>query len=151
MEESFTITKRQVIAAFFARTLLGIIFLMQGFGKVFTWGMVGVYENVFKSYEIMLPSFLLKVLAYYTSYIELIAGVLLIIGLFRNYALYALGSVLLIVAFGHGMAQPIWDLSHVFPRAILLIIILVMPISWDKWNLDYLIYRKNATFKPRNK
>ena len=106
---------------------------------------------MFKSYETTLPSFLLKMVAYYTCYIELIGGALIIIGLFRNYALYALGSVLLIVAFGHDMAQRIWDLSHVFPRAILLIIILVMPISWDKWNLVYLIYRKSATFKPRNK
>lgn len=142
MEDSFTIARKQVMAAFFARTLLGIIFLMQGFGKVFTWGMAGVYENVFKSYETMLPVFLLKIVAYYTSYVELVAGALLIIGLFRSYAAYALASVLLIVTFGHGLAQPIWDLSHVFPRAILLIIILVIPENWDKWNLDDLIDRK---------
>lgn len=126
------------IVAFFARTLLGVIFLMQGFGKVFTWGLDGVY-NSFKSYEESLPKFLVVFAAYFTSYAELICGALLILGLFKNYALYALALVLLIVSFGHGLSSPIWDLNNVMWRAVLLVFLLVIPQEWDKWQLDKLI------------
>jgi len=129
----------KTIAAFFARVLLGIIFLMQGFGKVFTWGMDNVY-NSFQPYEeTFLPKFIVVFAAYFTSYTELIGGFLLVIGLFRNYALYALAAVLLIVSFGHGLSSPIWDLHHVMWRAALLIFLLVIPKEWDKRHLDSLL------------
>ena len=125
-------------AVFFTRVLLGLIFFMQGFGKVFTWGVEGVYQNAFQSFETtFLPVFLLKLTAYYTSYVELVGGFLLIIGLFRNYALYALASVLLIVTFGHGLQSPIWDLQHVIFRSILLIPLFLVPDTWDKWSVDF--------------
>lgn len=78
--------------------------------------------------------------AYYTSYIELLGGLLLVLGFKRDYALYALASVLVIVTFGHGLAEPIWDLSHVIYRAILLIFLLIMPKEWDKFSIDNFIY-----------
>lgn len=127
------------IAAFFARVLLGIIFMMQGIGKVFTWGLDGVY-NSFKPYEdTFLPKFLVVFSAYYTSYVELIGGALLVIGLFKNYALYALASVLLIVSFGHGLTSPIWNLNDVMWRALLLIFLLAIPKEWDKWQIERVV------------
>lgn len=131
----------RTIGVFTMRLLLGIIFMMQGYGKVFTWGLDGVYGG-FASYEEKLPTFLVKFAAYYTTFAELICGLLLVIGLFRNYALYALGVVLLIVSFGHGLSAPIWDLSHVFPRAVLLVALLLIPQEWDKWHVDGLIKRQ---------
>ena len=124
------------IALLTARVLLGLIFFMQGWGKVFTWGVENVYRSVFSSYTAYLPEFLLKIAAYYTSYVELIAGFLVILGLFRNYALYALASVLVMVTFGHGLSEPIWDLQHVMYRAILLLLLLLLPGSWDQFRLD---------------
>ena len=135
------LTFNQKAAAFFTRTLLGIIFLMQGYGKVFSFGMDNLYKS-FAPYEEKLPKFLVVFAAYYTTYVELIGGFLLVIGLFRNYVLYALGSVLLIVSFGHGLSQPIWDLSHVFPRAVLLIALLLMPKDWDRWQVEKLIRKR---------
>ncbi len=129
----------RVIGVFVLRVLLGVIFMMQGFGKVFTWGMDNVYKSFEPYEETFLPKLLLVFTAYFTSYAELIGGFLLIIGLFRNYALYALGAVLLIVAFGHGLTSPIWDLSHVFPRAVLLISLLLIPQEWDKWQIEIII------------
>lgn len=129
----------KTIAAFFARVLLGIIFMMQGIGKVFTWGLDGVY-NSFKPYEeTFLPKFLVVFSAYYTSYVELIGGALLVIGLFKNYALYALASVLLIVSFGHGLTSPIWNLNDVMWRALLLLFLLTIPKEWDKWQIERII------------
>ena len=133
----------QAAGLFFIRTLLGIIFLMQGYGKVFTIGVNKVYEMFFKSFEAtFIPKWLIFSTAYYTSYVELICGALLVIGLFRKQALYLLAVDLIIVSFGHGLMEPIWDLSHVLPRAILLAALFLLPVHWDKWNVDSLINKK---------
>ena len=127
----------------FTRALLGIIFLMQGYGKIFTYTVPKVYHLFFADFEkTFLPKWLIWTTAYYTSYAEMICGFLLIIGLFRKYALYLLAIDLLIVSFGHGLLEPIWDLQHVMPRAALLIILLLVPQEWDRWNADNLFIRK---------
>lgn len=131
---------------FFIRVLLGIIFLMQGYGKIFTMGLPVVYDRFFKAFENgILPKWLIVFTAYYTSYVELIGGLLLIAGLLRKYAMYLLALDLLIVSFGHGLMEPIWDLSHVIPRAILLSVLFFLPYSWDKWNLDALISKRSSS------
>ena len=133
---------------FFLRSLLGIIFFMQGYGKVFTISVPGVYEMFFKIFEVgLLPKWLIVSTAYYTSYAEMLCGALLILGLFRKYALYLLAVDLLIVSFGHGLMEPIWDLGHVMPRAIMLTMLLLLPSEWDKWNLDSFISKKNTAIK----
>ena len=125
------------------RLLLGFIFLMQGYGKVFSIGVDNIYQGGFtnEKYQV-LPEFLLYATAYYTSYAELIGGFLLVIGLKRDWALYGLAIVLVVVTFGHGLASPIWDLSHVMPRAVLLIALLLLPKEWDRFSLDHLIAAK---------
>lgn len=129
---------------FFIRTLLGIIFLMQGYGKIFTMGIPYVYDRFFKVFEDgFLPKWLIVSAAYYTSYAELIGGLLLVAGLFRIYAMFLLALDLLIVSFGHGLLEPIWDLGHVVPRAILLSALFLLPSSWDSWNADTWIAKRN--------
>ncbi len=124
----------------FTRALLGVIFFMQGLGKVFIFTVPKVYNMFFKDFETTwLPKWLIWLTAYFTSYVELIGGFLLIIGLFRKHALCLLAADLLIVSFGHGLMEPIWDLSHVIPRAILLITLFLGPQEWDKWNADRLL------------
>jgi uncharacterized membrane protein YphA (DoxX/SURF4 family) len=135
--------RNQQIAVSTIRLLLGFIFFFQGFGKVFTFGLDKVYKNFFlASYADLLPDFLLFFTAYYTSFIELIGGALLIIGFKRDYALYALASVLVIVTFGHGLKDPIWDLSHVMFRAILLVSLLLLPKKLDIYTVDRFIQKK---------
>lgn len=128
------------IAVLTIRLLLGFIFFFQGFGKVFKFGLNAVYQNFFlKSYGELLPDFLLLFTAYYTSIIELIGGLLLIVGFKRDYTLYALASVLVMVTFGHGLKDPIWDVSDVMYRAILLVSLLLLPKDLDKYSVDFLI------------
>jgi len=132
------------LAFLFIRLILGLIFLMQGFGKIFTWGVESIYKADFfyGTYKDLLPDFIIYATAYYTSYIEFIGGLLLIIGFKTNYTLYALASVLIIVTFGHGLAEPIWDLSHVMYRTILLAALLILPSEWDRFSLDLLLKKK---------
>ncbi len=138
----------RAIAVLTIRLILGLIFLMQGFGKVFTWGVEEVYraDYFYGTFKDLLPDFIIHSTAYYTSYVELIGGLLVVLGLKRDYALYALASVLVIVTFGHGLADPIWDLSHVIFRLILLPAILIIPKEWDRFTLDNLIlkFRRNT-------
>lgn len=136
-------TAQRHAGMFLLRALLGIIFLMQGFGKVFTWGVPHVYENIFKAYEATwIPLPVLQATAYFTSWMEFLGGGLLLLGLFRRWVYAGLGLVLLMVSFGHGVLQPIWDLQHVFPRAVLLIALYLLPQEWDRWSLDTWITRK---------
>jgi len=129
------------------RLILGFIFLMQGFGKVFTWGLENVYNKAFfrGTFEGLLPDFV--ILPIIPPNIELIGGFLLVLGLRTHYALYALASVLVIVTFGHGLAEPIWDLSHVMYRTILLVTLLLLPKEWDKFSVDNLIKKKTGASK----
>lgn len=128
------------------RVLLGVIFFMQGYGKVFKWGVEKVYNMDFfyPTYKDMLPDIIIRITAYYTLYVELIGGVLLIIGYKRDWALYGLATVLIIVSFGHGLAEPIWDMSHVIFRAALLISLLLFPKEWDRYSLDARLIKRNT-------
>jgi len=131
-------------ALLFARALLGIIFMMQGYGKIFVYTVPKVYSMFFAPFQkTFLPNWVICGTAYYTSYVEMICGFLLIIGLFRQWALYLLAFDLLIVSYGHGLLEPIWDLQHVIPRAGLLLLILLLPKEWDRWNVDRLLNRGN--------
>lgn len=133
----------QQIGLLTIRVLLGLIFFMQGFGKVFKFGLERVYDGFFKpTYSEILPDLVLIGTAYYTSFVELVGGFLLILGLFRSYSLYALASVLVIVTFGHGLVEPIWDLSNVMYRTVLLISLLLLPQQWDKFSLDNMMQKR---------
>jgi uncharacterized membrane protein YphA (DoxX/SURF4 family) len=141
INQELTIPRK--MGMFFIRTLLGTIFLMQGYGKIFTMGVPYVYERFFKVFETsFLPKWLIVSTAYYTSCVELIGGLLLITGLFRIYALCLLALDLLIVSFGHGLMEPIWELSHVIPRAVLLSALFLLPFVWDTWSMDEWIKKR---------
>jgi len=66
----------QKLAFLICRLILGLIFLMQGFGKVFTWGLDGVYnaEFFYPTFKDLLPDYVIYATVYYTSYVELIGG-----------------------------------------------------------------------------
>jgi len=61
----------RAMAVLFTRALLGIIFLMQGFGKIFIYTVPVVYQKFFVDFEkTFLPKWLLLATAYYTSYVD---------------------------------------------------------------------------------
>jgi len=132
----------RIAALFLVRLLLGLIFFWQGFGKVFVWKITGIYERAFAGLEeTFLPDWLLWAMAYYTSFVELICGTLVVLGLWRKQAYLLLASVLIIVAFGHGAESYIWDIRFVLQRAVFLILLMLLPMEWDRWSLDEYLRR----------
>jgi uncharacterized membrane protein YphA (DoxX/SURF4 family) len=132
---------RKAFGVLFLRLLIGVIFFMQGYGKVFQYGLGNVYATAFEAYETILPVSILKTTLYFTSYAELLGGLLLILGFYRNYAIILLSTILIVVSFGHGLMQPIWDLQHVVFRALLLFPLYFLPSRWDIFHLDNYRYK----------
>jgi len=126
------------IATLFIRLLAGCLFFYQGYDKVLRVGVTGVIDTFREPANLRkLPVVLLSPLAYFTSYVELIAGFLLIIGFVKYYALLLLGIDLLLVAFAFSMLKPMWDMQYYFPRFILLVALLLLSSQWDTYSVDY--------------
>jgi putative oxidoreductase len=132
-------------AILFARAILGVIFFMAGVWKVFTLGPVAHAERWFVGpyKDTFLPLWSLWATGTTVPFVELCAGGLLLFGLFVRPALIALGCVLVLVTFGHLLAEPLYEFhTHVIPRAALLLFLLVMPREEDRFLcLDHEIAR----------
>ena len=123
-----------------ARLFLGILFFTQGYDKVFNVKISGVVANFLADAEhLHIHKPMVTLFTYLTSFVELIGGFLLIIGLYINYTLVMLGFDLVLVCFAFSMVRPMWDMQYVFPRLLLVIILLFMP-DWDnKIGFDHLL------------
>ncbi len=125
------------IAPFIVRLMLGLIFLFQGYDKVFKIGTSQVVDTIAPAYrKLRLPHGLVVITAWFTSWAELAGGVLLIIGLFKYCTLYILGLDLLLVSLGMALLNPVWNMQHVFYRFVMLVFLLVYPADLDTITLD---------------
>jgi len=132
-------------ALLLARWLLGLIFAMAGFWKVFTLGPLEHASGMFvEAYaDTFLPAWSLWLTGATIPAIELIAGVLLLVGWRVREALLALGAVLLLVTFGHLLAQPLYAFhQHVLPRAALVFLLLWLPRMEDRFTLENWLARR---------
>ena len=129
---------KEVMAVLIARVFLGFLFFFQGVDAVFNIKLKGVIETIRQPLmEKGVPKFLIVSGAYYTSYVELIAGFCLIIGFAKYYALYLLGIDLLMASVAFGILKPMWDMQFVFPRLALILFFLIAPSEWDVISVDY--------------
>jgi uncharacterized membrane protein YphA (DoxX/SURF4 family) len=131
-------------AVLFARLVLGLIFFMAGFWKVSQLGPLEHARKYFLPFaDTFLPIWSLWFVGVAIPFVELLAGALLLIGLRVREALIALGSVLVIVTFGHLLREPLFNFSgHVIPRLALLLFLLWCPREVDSLSLDYLFAKK---------
>lgn len=68
---------------------------------------------------------------------ELLCGVLVLVGWRTRLALVALGAVLVIVTFGHLLKEPLYAFhEHVIPRFALLAFVLAVPSETDTLSVD---------------
>jgi thiosulfate dehydrogenase (quinone) large subunit len=126
-------------ALLFARLILGLIFFMAGAWKVFSLGPLEHARRLFvEPYaRTFLPQWALWATGTTVPVVELIAGALLLLGLWTREALLALGGVLVLVTFGHLVTEPLYEFhTHVIPRTALLLFLLVMPPEEDRFSID---------------
>lgn len=132
-------------AIFFARSILGLIFFMAGVWKVFQLGPLQHAHRWFVDpyAQTFLPRWSLWLAGVTVPFVELAAGGLLLVGWRVRNALIALGGVLVLVTFGHLLAEPLYEFhTHVIPRTALLLFLLVMPRDEDRWSLDNWLKRR---------
>ena len=134
-------------ALLFARLVLGLIFFVAGFWKVFSLGaLVHARELFVEPYaQTFLPRWALWATGVTIPWVEFAAGALLLVGWRTRLALLALGWVLVLVTFGHLVREPLYEFhTHVIPRLALLLFLLMTPRSLDAWTLDAWLLRRRT-------
>ena len=127
------------VAELLVRTFAAVLFLFQGYDKLFKIRMAGVIDTFSADAERShIPHSLLSLVAYITTIIEFVGGLMLLIGLCTTSVLYALGLDLLLVSLAFTYMKPIWDMKHVFPRFALVITLLLMPDHYRFFCVDYI-------------
>ena len=132
-------------AHFFARVMVGILFFMAGFWKTLELTPMQHARGFFvEGYaETWIPVFLLWGLGLAIPVVELVAGALLIVGWRTRDALVTIGFILLIVTYGHALAEPLYSIQgHILPRGLLIFIALVLPSEENKLSVDAWLSRK---------
>ena len=131
------------IAELFVRCFLGILLIFQGYDKLFVVkikNVVIVFQNETERKNV--PNFLVVLISYFTSIVEFFGGILLVVGLFHNQIHIVLCIDLLLVSFAFSYVNPMWDLKHVFPRAVLIITILLLS-NYFYFGIDTLLFNRN--------
>ncbi len=142
---------RRAWALFFAREVLGLIFLMAGIWKVFQLTPAGHAHRYFVDpyAGTFLPSWALWAAGVTVPVVELLGGALLVLGWRTRDACVALGLVLVIVTFGHLVKEPLYAFhEHVFPRLALLLFVLMSPAEADRFSVDGLLARRRPERPP---
>ncbi|MBL0329068.1 MAG: DoxX family protein [Bacteroidetes bacterium] len=130
------------IMTFTLRLILGILFFMQGYDKVIRVKMPGVIESFkYEFGKVNMPQGVLAFGAYLSSFIELICGLTLILGIFTKYSLYLIGFDLVLVTAAFSLINPVWDMKIVFPRIILWCALMLTPNSYNKLSLDFFLLK----------
>lgn len=118
----------------------GMLFFFQGYDKVYKVGVKQVVETFNDPFQkTPLPQFMLKPMVLVSSYLEMICGLLLALGLFRDVALYLLAADLAAVALMFSAMKAMWDMQFFFPRFIMVLLLLLLPSGTDRFCLDKLL------------
>jgi uncharacterized membrane protein YphA (DoxX/SURF4 family) len=130
----------ETVAIFLARSLLAILFIFQGYDKLFRIGPYQVAQTILPAFEKYgMTLWLARFLVWMNCLIELTCGLLLLAGLLKYFSLTLLGINLLVVSAGLSLVNPVWDMKLVFPRLFLLIFVLLFPDRHDVITLTHLV------------
>jgi uncharacterized membrane protein YphA (DoxX/SURF4 family) len=132
------------LITFLARGVIGTRFVMAGVWKVFdkspAWHAQEYFTEPFA--DTWLPQWALYLAGVTTPVVELVAGAMLLLGLFTRWAALALGLVLIEVTFGHTLATPLYSLSsHIFVDFVCLVFVLAYEPKGNAISLDRLLTR----------
>jgi putative oxidoreductase len=119
------------------RTFTGIIFVFQGYDKLFNLKIKGVAETFYyEAQKENVPRPLVNGISAFTSAAEFFGGVLLILGLFKILVLALLGLDIILVSIAFSFVEPVWNMRHVFPRLMLIAALLAFPSEWERFSVD---------------
>lgn len=122
-----------------ARVILGLIFGMAGYWKVFELTPVGHAQKLFIGpyADTWVPVWMLWTTGTVIPIVELIAGWLLVVGWRVRESLVALALVLVTVTYGHLLLEPLFNFNgHVIPRTLLLLVLALTPRADDILSID---------------
>jgi len=135
------------IVNFIVRWILGLLFLMAGYWKVFVLTpAVHAQQYFVEGYsDSWIPTWLLHLFGNGIPFLELVAGLLICIGFRIREALIAVGLLLIVTTYGHALQQPLFDIDgHTFTRLALIIFLLLAPLGNDRYSIDHwLLARKD--------
>ena len=133
---------------FLIRVFTGIIFLFQGYDKLFSVKLKQVVDTFDDEAEKKhIPKTLVIISSYYSSIVEFTGGLFLLLGIFKPIVLTLLGIDLLMVAVAFSSLEAMWDMKHVFPRFVLVSIMMILPPHWEFFSLSKLLhYQFNCTW-----
>lgn len=120
------------------RTILGIWLLAEGLRhfKIGSERLASFYKPLYPAW---IKTSLLKAGFTIGYIIEILTGILLILGLARPFALFLLGPYFIFQALGRSLITPYWDPKHFFVRLIIYFLLTALPLSWDIYSIDFLI------------
>lgn len=138
----------RALGVLFARLVLGLLFFQGALWRVFDLGTMEHARRFFvEPYaDSWLPAWSLWLAGTAVPFTELIGGLLVLLGLWRLVGLGMLGGVLVLVTFGHLVAEPIYSISgQIFPRLILVVFLLCVPMEWDRYSVDVWWSRRGSS------
>ncbi len=126
------------------RAILGMLFTMAGFWKVFVLTPRAHAEQFFLGWfaDSWIPHWLLWALGLSIPLLELAAGLLLLLGWRLRETLIFLGALLVLTTYGHALKEPLFNIDgHTFTRLALIVFLLVAPSGPDRWTLEHWLRR----------
>lgn len=123
------------------RLVIGCLSAQIGMFKLFIEGLEFQLQW-FAALAAWFPDWVLRATNIYAAVVEFGAGLLLIAGFKRDWALWAILSVLVVVNFGHGLEAAVWDVHQLVFRLAMIVALLVLPAEWDSLRLDTLLARR---------
>lgn len=113
---------------------------MAGWWKVFDLGPIEHARQYFVEgfADSWIPAWLLWTLGVFIPWLELIAGILILVGFRLRAALTALGLLLVVTTYGHALQQPLFDIDgHTFTRLSLIVFLLMAGTDQDRITIDF--------------
>jgi len=139
--------RRRAWGMLFARLVLGLMFFQGALWRVFDLGPVEHARRFFVDpyADSFLPQWSLWMAGTAVPFAELVGGALILLGLWRLLGLGLVGGVLVMVTFGHLVAEPIFAFdAHVMPRLMLVVFLLITPSDWDRFSVDEWLERREV-------
>jgi len=117
------------------RLVIGFLSAGLGMHKLFILGLQS-QMRWFEALEAWFPLWVLWATNIYAAVVEFGAGLMLIVGIKRDWALWAILSVLVIVNIGHNLEAAVWDIQQLVYRLAMIVLLLLLPGDWDLLRLD---------------